>query len=99
MPLKVSDYGFILHTHGGHEVVFEIANEDNTSAVTQYYGYLSSYGSWIIQKSTVIADTNQYTYAAGKTGTDYTACWNVTTGVYEGSATFTTFDQIKDNLT
>ncbi len=99
MAIKVHDHTFIFHDQGGNEVVFEVSNEDNTASDYQYYGYLAASGAWIIQRFYVVGSTIQYRYAAGKTRTDYDDHWNADTGRWiEGTATWTTFDEIKDNL-
>lgn len=94
MPIKVLDNTFIFHRVGGEEVAFEISNEDTTDSILQYYGYISSFGSWIIQRFEIIGTAILYRYVAGKTRTDYDAFWD-NNGVYIGGAIFVTFDQIK----
>jgi len=91
----VYDFHFVLHDVGGHEVVFEAANQDLTDPTYQYYGFISSFGSWLVMRFTinVAGTTIKYDYFAGKTRTDYDALWNVA-GVYIGALVFTTFDQI-----
>lgn len=97
----IHDYRMRFHRAGGIDLTFEIAHEDNTSAETQYYGYVSSFGSWIIQKCTVIASTRQYTYAAGQARSDYDDHWSAVTGQFvagDPALEFTTFDQLGDDL-
>ena len=95
----VYDYKMMFHNVGGHRVAFEIANEDNTDTTPQYFGYVSSFGLWIIQRMAVIGSTRQYTYCAGKTRTDYDTHWTVATGRFVvGSLTFDTFDTLGDDL-
>jgi hypothetical protein len=91
----VYDYRFVLHNVGGHPVAFEAANQDLTDPVYQYFGFVSSFGSWIVQrfKISVSGTTIIYGYCAGKNRADYDALWN-TSGVYIGALTFTTFDLI-----
>ncbi len=83
MAIKWRDYSYIYHTVGGHEVTFEISDED-TSGDVQYFGYLSETGSWIIQQRT--AATGAYRYAMGqnkyKTGTTGAWATRATTMVY-----------------
>lgn len=101
MPINLDDYRFIFHTVGGHNVLFEIANQDNTDATDMYYGYIAASGAWIIQKAHVIGSTRIYTYAAGQTRTDYDALWTPATGRFTDSTPsleFTTFDQLGDGL-
>ena len=95
--MQFQDNKYILHKVGGHLVVFEAANQDTTNATYQYFGYISPFGSWIVQRFHIIGSAIIYEYAAGKTRTDYDGYWNAS-GVYIGSLTFTTFDQITDNL-
>ncbi|KKK92199.1 hypothetical protein LCGC14_2705340, partial [marine sediment metagenome] len=71
MPIRVLDNTFIFHKVGGQEIVFEVSNEDTSSATLQYYGYISSFGSWIIQRFKIKTNAIIYTYAAGKTRTVY----------------------------
>jgi len=87
------------HDVGGHTVNFEISHEDNTLSSPTYYGYVSSFGSWIIMQTIIIDSTRQYTYAAGKTRTDYDTHWNATTGRFVvGDLSFVTFDQLGADL-
>lgn len=101
MAINLLDHRFIFHKVGGYNVIFEIANQDNTDSTDMYYGYVAESGAWIIQKSHTIGSTKTYTYGAGKTRTDYDALWNSTTGRFTDSTpalTFATFDQLGDNL-
>ena len=47
----IYDYKMQFHKVGEHPVAFEITNEDNTNASPTYYGYVSTFGSWIVMKS------------------------------------------------
>lgn len=94
MPPVIYDYKFILHNVGGHEVAFEAANQDLTDATFQYFGFISSFGSWIVMRFHIIGAAIIYEYASGKTRTTYDALWNPVTGVYVGALVFTTFDQL-----
>ena len=98
MPIKIHDHTFSLHDSGGNEVGFEVSNEDTTDATFQYYGYLSSFGSWIIQRFEIKGTATLYRYSAGKTRTDYDTHWDSNGVFVSGGLTFTTFDAIKDNL-
>jgi len=101
MAINLHDYRFIFHKVGGQNVVFEIAHTDMTDSTDMYYGYLTSSGAWIIQKAHRIGSTKQYTYAAGKTRTNYDALWTVVTGRFTDSVpalTFYTFDLLGDSL-
>jgi len=101
MPITLPDYRFIFHKVGGHNVVFEIANQDNTDSTDMYYGYVAASGAWIIQKSHTIGSTKTYTYAAGKNREDYDALWTPATGRFTDSTPaleFTTFDELGDDL-
>jgi len=98
MAITVHDYKFIFHKVGGQDVYFEASNQDTTDSTYNYFGYISSSGSWIIQRFEIIASTIIYAYAAGQTRTDYDGYWNSTTGRYIGSLTFATFDAIEDSL-
>ena len=94
MPINYQDHNYIFHTVGGHNVCFEASNQDTTDATYQYFGYISPSGSWIVQRFHIITSVIIYEYYAGTTRTDYDALWNSTTGIYEGTLTFVTFDQI-----
>jgi hypothetical protein len=94
MAITVHDQTFVLHTSGGEDVAFEASNQDTTDATYQYFGYISSGGSWIVQRFHIIGSVIIYEYYAGQDRTDYDALWNAVTGVYEGALVFTTFDQI-----
>lgn len=98
MAIKIHDHTFSLHDFGGNEVSLEISNEDTTDATFQYYGYLSSFGSWIIQRFEIIGSAILYRYSVGKTRTDYDAHWDEFGVFVSGGLAFTTFDAIKDNL-
>jgi len=91
----IYDYRFVLHDVGGHSVTFEAANQDLTDPIYQYYGFISSFGSWLVIrfKINVAGTTIVYSYYAGKTRTTYDALWNAA-GVYIGALVFTTFDQL-----
>ena len=94
---RVYDNTFALHDSGGNEVFFEASNQDLADATHQYFGYISSFGSWLVQRFHIQGDTVIYEYSAGKTRTDYDALWNAA-GTYIGGLTFTTFDRIADSL-
>lgn len=94
MAIRFQDNNFIFHRVGGQDVIFEAANQDTTGSEYQYFGYISPFGSWIVQRFHIIGSTIKYEYCAGKERTDYDALWNDTTQQYEGDLTFTTFDQI-----
>ena len=98
MSPAIHDFKMQFHKQGGSVVTFEPANEDTTDATYHYYGYISSFGSWIVQRFHIIGDTVKYEYAAGQSRADYDAVWNETTGEYIGSLTFGTFDTLGDNL-
>ena len=91
----IYDHTFIFHDSGGNKISFEASNQDTTDATFQYFGYISSFGSWLVQRFHIIGSTIKYEYFAGKTRTDYDALWNAA-GVYIGALTFTTFDRIKN---
>ena len=63
----------------------------------KYFGYIASSGAWIIQRFYIIGSAIIYEYAAGKDRTDYDAYWDIN-GVYIGTLSFTTFDQLGDDL-
>lgn len=98
MALQIRDSQIKIHTAGGYDLSFEIANEDNTDATYLYYGYLSTEGFWIIQRREVSSAASEYKYAAGKTIATYTAAWHATTKLYQGSFTFYRLDQVLSNL-
>jgi len=91
------DNRFIFHKAGGHEVYFEAANQDATDVTYQYFGFVASSGAWLIQRQHVIGSAIIWEYAAGQDRTTYDACWDAN-GLYIGTLTFTTFDQLPDNL-
>jgi hypothetical protein len=98
---RVWDGKFLLHPRTADEyhrifVDFEIANED-TSGTVQYFGWVSSWGSWIIQKRDTSGTGVVYTYAAGKALATYSGNWNAS-GVYIGTLVFYGFDQLTANL-
>jgi len=90
---NIFDFRYIFHDVGGHQLSFEASNQDTTDATKQYFGFISSFGSWIVMRFHIIASAIKYEYTAGKTRTDYDALWNAN-GVYIGTLTFTTFDQL-----
>lgn len=95
----IYDYKMVFHDSGGHPVAFEITHEDNTDASPTYYGYVSSFGSWVIMQTIIIGSTRQYTYAAGKLRSAYDTHWDAGTGRFVlGDLTFTTFDQLGADL-
>lgn len=89
----VYDYRYVLHDVGGHSVTFEAANQDLTDDTFQYFGFISSFGSWIVQRFHIIGSAVIYEYAAGKKREDYDALWNAA-GIYVGTLIFTTFDKV-----
>jgi hypothetical protein len=89
----ITDFHFVLHDVGGHNVSFEAANQDLSSATYQYFGFVSSFGSWIVMRFHIIGSAIIYEYFAGKSRTAYDALWD-TNGLYVGGLVFTTFDQI-----
>jgi len=93
MAIQVHDYTFVFHKVGGQNVYFEASNQDLTDSTFQYFGYVSSSGSWIVQRFHIIGSAVIYEYYAGQTRADYDALWNGV-GVYVGALVFTTFDQI-----
>jgi hypothetical protein len=93
----IHDHNRVFHKIGEDNVAFEASNQDLTDATYHYFGYISSFGSWIIQRFHIISDAIIYEYAAGKTRTDYDSYWNAN-GIYIGTLTFTTFDQLADSL-
>lgn len=101
MAVNLQDYRYIFHKVGGHQVHFEVSNQDTTDTTYHYFGYVSSDGAWIIQRFYIVGDTVQYRYIAGPTRIIYDTYWNTTTGRYSAPGsplTFTTFDQINAYL-
>jgi len=94
MPPQIFDFRYIFHDVGGHQLSFEASNQDTTDADYQYFGFVSSFGSWLVLRFHIIVSAIKYEYAAGKTRADYDALWNDATHKYEGTLTFTTFDQL-----
>jgi len=93
---SIFDYKYVFHNRGGHQISFEAANQDTTNADFQYFGFISSFGSWMILRFHIIASAIIYEYAAGQRRTDYDAHWNVAGLFVPGvpALAFTTFDQI-----
>lgn len=95
--ITYADHRFIFHKSGGNDVYFEASNQDTSNATYQYFGYISASGSWIIQRFNIQDNTIIYEYCAGQTRSNYDAVWNAS-GNYIGILTFTTFDQLLENL-
>jgi len=91
--MELSDFRFIYHKIGGHNVIFEAANQDLTDTEYQYYGFLSNGGAWIIQRFHIIAGAVIYEYAAGAEIISYLINWDGN-GRYTGTLTFYRYDQI-----
>jgi hypothetical protein len=66
MAIQRVDYQFIYHKVGGHEVIFEISDED-LAGDPQYFGYLSANGAWLIQERNVASGTYRYAMGLGST--------------------------------
>ena len=99
MPgIVVHDHSMQFHKQGQSPVNFEAANQDLRGAQFQYFGFISSFGSWIIMQFNIQSSTTIYKYYAGQTRTDYDALWNAS-GEYTGASNiFVTFDQIGASL-
>ena len=99
MPgITVHDHSMQFHKQGQSPVNFESSHQDLRGAQFQYFGFISSFGSWIIQQFNIQGSTVIYKYKAGQTRTDYDALWNGS-GEYTGAADdFVTFDQIGASL-
>lgn len=98
MPgIVVHDHALQFHKVGAYPVNFEAANQDLRGAQFQLFGFISSFGSWIIMRFNIQGSTIIYEYVGGKVRTDYDALWNAA-GEYTGSETFDTFDQLGANL-
>ena len=101
MPPTIFDYNFVFHDKGGNEVSFEPANQDTTDATWQYFGFISSFGSWVILRFHIIASAIIYEYIAGVTRADYDDYWTAATGRYTtpaGALTYVSFDAVGDYL-
>lgn len=61
-------------------LIYEIANEDIASD-PQYFGYLNTFGAWIIQKRDIAGGA--YTYAQGASG--YSTNWTGRAGLSYGA--------------
>jgi len=97
----IYDYRMIYHDVGGHTVSFEAANQDLTDPEYQYFGFISSFGSWIIQRFHIIDSAVIYEYAAGQKRTDYDTHWDGGTGLFvagDPALEFTTFDLINEEF-
>lgn len=95
--MNFQDNRYLLHNSGGQTMVFEASNQDLTDSTYQYFGYISAFGSWIVQRFHIIGDAIIYGYFAGQTRTVYDALWDAD-GKYVGGLTFTTYDQIAEDL-
>lgn len=96
MAIQIADFRFIYHKVGGQEVYFEASNQDTSGATYQYFGYISSSGSWIIQRFHIIGSAIIYRYSAGQDVSDYITRWD-TNGLYLAGTpalTFGRFDEI-----
>lgn len=74
MPINRTDYKFVYHKSGGHDVIFEISDEDTTGD-PQYFGYLSVDGSWIIQEVNQALGTYRYVMGTSGYKTAITGAW------------------------
>lgn len=102
MAINYQDNKRIFHRYGDQNVIFEASNQDTSDTEYQYFGYISSSGSWIIQRFHIQEEgsTIIYEYSAGQTRTDYDAHWGAD-GLYaagDPALEFTTFDQITASL-
>lgn len=71
---SIHDYKFVYHKVGGQDVHFEPSDEDTTGATYQYYGFLSSSGSWLILRfDLTVTDVINYRYAVGQSA--YSTAW------------------------
>ena len=101
MAITIHDHSFQWHKIGGEVVIFEASNQDLTDTTFHYFGYISSFGSWVIQRFKFIGDTVIYAYAAGQSRSDYDALWTPATGRFtdsDPSLAFVTFDQLGADL-
>jgi hypothetical protein len=98
MAINLQDNQFQFHKHGGQVVTFEAHHQDTTDATYQYFGYVATSGAWLVQRFHIIGAVIIYQYAGGQKRADYDALWTAGTGVYAGSLTFTTIDQIGASL-
>jgi len=69
----IYDFRFVFHNVGGHSVSFEAANQDLTDSTYQYFGFVSSFGSWLIMRFHIIGAAIIYEYFAGQNRVDYDA--------------------------
>ena len=70
---QIHDHRFIYHNAGGNVVSFEASDQDTSDGTYHYYGYLSSFGSWVIQRFEIGVGTISYRYASGQD--EYAAAW------------------------
>lgn len=97
MGILVHDNSLQFHKVGSYPVNFEAANQDTSGAQYNYFGFISSFGSWIIMRFDIQGSNITYKYVGGQTRTDYDVLWDGT-GSYIGSESFDTFDQLGANL-
>lgn len=99
MPgITIHDHKLQFHKVGSYPVNFEASNQDTSGTQFQYFGFISSFGSWIIMQFNIQTNTIIYGYRGGQTRTDYDALWNATGSYIGASDVFDTFDQLGANL-
>ena len=65
---SIYDFHMQYHNVGGNAVTLEPSDED-TAGDVKYFGFVSSFGSWIIMKMDTTTPTAiTYRYAAGQSG-------------------------------
>lgn len=91
--LQFYDPTFVYKGKKDNTLDCEPSNQDTTDSTYQYYGYVNPRtGAWVIQRFHIIDSAIIYEYAQGRTVSDYAACWNASTGIYEGELTFKRID-------
>lgn len=71
MAFEIRDYNYTLHDFGGHEIILQLSDVDE-SGEPKYAGYLGSGGVWMIIMES--ASGAAIRYAFGKTA--YSTAWN-----------------------
>ena len=91
---SIYDFKFQFHNVGGNRLDFEPSDED-TAGDVKYYGFVSSFGSWIIMKMDTTTPTAiTYRYAAGKSA--YATYWSQR--ATPGAISYDTFDKVNASL-
>jgi hypothetical protein len=93
VAFEIRDYAFSLHANVGDTTAsFEIANTDQSSSTTHYFGYVSIDGRYFVQKRETASRISDYTYAYGTSA--YSTAWT-----NRASLTYYAFDALEAAVT